>query len=373
MKRAFELDQVQLEEYLTRFSGQPVAIEQVTPLGEQTTGAAALKAFGYGRPLSITYRLDGATQRVVLRRVSRNGFGRERESDRVAEVWRDFHTFNLLPRHTNALDMIALTTDDSLESAAHVKELLLLTDYVPGQPYADDLLRIRDEGAGSDQDRSRAQSLAEYLASIHAAKHDDPLLWRRRLRDLIGHGEGIMGLADSYFQAGAPDSQEIFPFTSVEELQTIETMANEWRWRLKPLAHRLSQVHGDFHPFNVLFDEGNNFSVIDRSRGQWGEPADDVSCMSINYLFFSLQRYGRLDGPLAELYTIFWETYLAQSGDDELAAVIAPWFAWRALVLASPQWYPLLAERARRQLLTFARRVMEAPGFEWQAVNDYLA
>jgi aminoglycoside phosphotransferase (APT) family kinase protein len=372
MTRAFELEQAQLEAYLSWFSGRPVEIEEITPLGERTTGAAALKAFGYGRPISITYRLNGEQRRVVLRRVSRNGFGRERASDRVAEVWRDFHNFNWLRRHVNALDMVAITTNDRLESMAHVKELLLLTDYVPGRPYADDLLRIRDEGAGTDLDRTRAQTLAAYLAGIHAVKHDDPLLWRRRLRDLVGHGEGIMGLTDSYHQAWPPGAQEPISFTNVEELQAIESIANEWRWRLKPLTHRLSQVHGDFHPFNVLFEEGSKFTLIDRSRGRWGEPADDVSCMSINYLFFSLQRHGRLDGPLAELYTTFWETYLSHSGDDELLAVIAPWFAWRALVLASPQWYPSLTDSVRRQLLTFAMRVMSESCFDWRAINCYL-
>lgn len=373
MEKPWELDSERLKTYLAWFSGRPVQIEEITPLGERATGAAALKAFGYGRPISITYRLNGEQRRVVLRRVNRNGFGRERESDRVAEVWRDFHNFNRLPRHANALDMIAVTTNDSLESIAQVREILLLTDYVPGQPYADDLLRIRDEGACSDLDRTRAQALAAYLAAIHAVKHDDPLLWRRRLRDLIGHGEGIMGLTDSYQQAGLPLVQEPVSFTSVEELQAIETMANEWRWRLKPLTHRLSQVHGDFHPFNVLFEEGSHFNLIDRSRGQWGEPGDDVSCMAINYLFFSLQRDGRLAGPLAELYTTFWETYLSQSGDDEeLLAVIAPWFAWRALVLASPQWYPSLTDSVRRRLLAFARNVMAEPAFEWRAINNYL-
>lgn len=373
MTKAFELEQPQLEAYLSWFSGRPVQIEQITPLGERATGAVALKAFGYGRPISISYRLNGEQRRVVLRRVSRNGFGRERASDRVAEVWRDFHNFNWLRRHVNALDMVAITTNDRLESMAHVKELLLLTDYVPGRPYADDLLRIRDEGVCTELDRTRARSLASYLADIHAAKHDDPLLWRRRLRDLVGHGEGIMGLTDSYQQDWPSTTQEPIAFTDVEELQAIESIANEWRWRLKPLTHRLSQVHGDFHPFNVLFEEGNQFMLIDRSRGRWGESADDVSCMAINYLFFSLQRDGRLAEPFMELYTTFWETYLAQSGDDELPAVIAPWFAWRALVLASPQWYPSLADSVRRQLLTFARHVMEEPCFEWQAINSYLA
>jgi hypothetical protein len=98
-----------------------------------------------------------------------------------------------------------------------------------------------------------------------------------------------------------------------------------------------------------------------------------VSCLAINYLFFSLQRYSELAGAFADLYTAFWESYLNQRADDELLAVIQPWFAWRILVLASPQWYPTLTNAARRKLLTFARRVLNEERFIWQDLNQYLA
>ena len=358
------LDRASLADYLSRWLGQPVHVEQLRDLGGRTTGAAALKAFGYGRPLCIEYRVADQAQRAVLRQVNRNGFGRERDSDRMAEIWLDFHSFNCLPGHVRAHDVVGLTGGGGLESLGHVQDMLLLTDYAIGQPYADDLLRLRDIGERTERDVARAKVLAAYLADIHAVKHADPLLWRRRLRDLVGHGEGIMGLTDSY----AAD----FALATPEDWRAIEVAANEWRWRLKPLSHRLSQVHGDFHPFNVLFAEGTDFRLLDRSRGEWGEPADDVSCMTINYLFFSLQRFGWLDEPFVKLYTTFWETYLELSPDDELLTVIQPWFAWRSLVLASPQWYPGLEPSVRRRLLHFAQNVLAVDRFEWTDINRYL-
>jgi hypothetical protein len=358
------IDRAAIGDYLARRLGQPVHVDRMHELGGHNTGAAALKAFGYGRPLCVEYRVGDQNQRAVLRQVCRNGYGRERDSDRVAEVWLDFHTFNRLPAHVQTRDMVGLTRAGALESLGHVQDLLLVTEYAAGQPYADDLLRLRDTGERTEQDLARAKVLAAYLADIHALRHDDPLLWRRRLRDLVGHGEGIMGLTDSY----PPD----FALATADDWRAIENAANAWRWRLKPLTHRLCQVHGDFHPFNVLFTQGTDFGVLDRSRGEWGEPADDVSCMATNYLFFALQRYGWLDGPFVRLYTTFWETYLELRPDDELLNVVQPWLAWRALVLASPQWYPSLTPAVRHKLLVFAQRAMAEDTFQWRDINRYL-
>jgi hypothetical protein len=358
----FELEEI--EQYLEGRSGGAVEIDDLRQLGGEATGATALKQFGYGRPFLVAYRVGGGQKRVVFHRIRRNAFGRERDDDRIAAIWLDFNTFNRLPSHVPAVDLIIHTAEGNLQSIASADEVLLVTAYRPGHRYADDLMRIREEGEIRSSDIERAQALAAYLAGIHGVKNKEPMLWRRRLRDLIGHGEGIMGLTDSY--------PEGLPYVSRAELHSLEEMANGWRWRLKPLVHRLSQVHGDFHPFNILFEGGLTFHLLDRSRGEWGEPADDVSCMTINYLFFSLQQSGRLDGPFLDLYEKFWERYLTMRPDEELVAVIQPWFAWRALVLASPTWYPEISDDVRRRLLTFARRVMSTESYDYRNVNQYL-
>lgn len=363
-----QLEQTKIEAYLSHWLGQAVQLERIYELGKPApdgdSNVKALKAYGYGRPLCIDYRTAQGTQRVVLHQVKPNGFGHERAADRVAEMWQNYNTFSQLRHHVAAHDLVLMTAEGQLESIGHAQDLLLLTDYAPGAPYADDLVRIRDTNLCTDLDLRRASGLGIYLAEIHAVKHADPLLWRRQLRDLIGSGEGIMGLTDSY----PPD----FALATADDLRTIEEAANQWRWRLKPLTRRLSQVHGDFHPFNILFSQGEIFHLLDRSRGEWGEPANDVSCLAINYLFFALQHQHELAGPFRQLYNAFWEGYLSHTDDPDLCGVIQPWFAWRALVLASPQWYPTLRLEARRKLLTFARRVMAEEHFAWQQINCYL-
>jgi hypothetical protein len=218
---------------------------------------------------------------------------------------------------------------------------------------------MRDNPALTPLDQDRANALCDYLLSIHTVRYDQPGLYTRRIRELIGHSECIMGLIDSY-PPGAEDS-----------LQRIESLCLDWRWRLKDRVHRLCQVHGDFHPWNILFREGIDFSVLDRSRGEWGEPADDVTSLTMNYVFFSLQRSGRLDGNFETLFLNFWDRYLARSGDKEMLQVTAPFFVFRALVMAHPVWYPDLADGVRRKLFQFMTSVLETDSFNPREVNRY--
>jgi aminoglycoside phosphotransferase (APT) family kinase protein len=160
------------------------------------------------------------------------------------------------------------------------------------------LERLRGEESPSELDVARADALCDYLVEIHKVRGPDPGLYTRRIRELVGHGECIMGITDSY-----PKHQLV----SAELLEKIKHLCVAWRWRLKGLTHRLRQVHGDFHPWNILFRSAAEFSVLDRSRGEYGDPADDVTSLTLNYLFYSLQGSGRLAGGWETLFSPFLE------------------------------------------------------------------
>ncbi len=356
-------DRGDLEHYLTALVSGDVRVTAVRELRNDEE-ERTLKEFGYGVPLLVECRCDGDRRRFVFHTLSRNAFGHEHVSDRAANLLLDHATFNTLPGHVRSLDVGAVTRDGSLISLGDADEFFHLTQYVEGEPYAADLHRLSTTEELTSGDEKRALALADYLAEIHDRKGTDPLLYQRRVRDLIGDGEGIMGILDSYPEglSGAPPAR----------LEAIEKECVAWRWRIKDSSHRLSQVHGDFHPWNVLFGQGTDFALLDRSRGAWGEPADDVSAMTINYIMFSLRQYRGLGGPFRQLYALFWDRYVGQTEDDELLRVIQPFYAWRALVLASPVWYPSLDNRVRATLLRFVETMLDSEQFEPEQIDDYL-
>jgi len=286
-----------VEAYLSHVFDLKVEVKYFGDLEkEKGVKAAGLKEFGYGVPLLVEFKIKGQRRRAAVVSTMRvaGGFGHDYRSDRAGNLILAYDTWNKLSKHVKVFDIGVFTEGEGLVSLGRGGEFFLLEEKVEGREYYLDLERIYNEGKLKELDRERAKALSNYLVEIHALKKNNLELYIRKLRDTVGHGECIFGLADSY---PTPLS-----FLREGELEEIEKKCVEHRWRLKKKTHRLSQVHGDFHPWNVIFKEGVDFTVLDRSRGEFGEPADDVAAMSINYIFSSLRKYGELKGEFKEIY-----------------------------------------------------------------------
>jgi hypothetical protein len=335
--------------------------------GSPEDGAGAAqggKGFGYGKPLLVAYEVDGVAREAVVSTMRSEAYGHQFPWDRGAALWFQFDAAKRMERHAKPLALGYVDADGGLCALDDPQEIFLVLEKVPGHDYYLDLERIVRQGL-TPADQDMAQSLARWLAHVHAEKGNDPILYLRRVRELLGGNECIPGVIDLAYPLDYP----LFP---AERFQAVEKRLVEWRWRLKDYTHRLAAVHGDFHPWNILVD-GGAFRVLDRSRGEWGEPADDVAAMAINYLLFGLLAgNGSVAPDFLSLYQTFVSTYLDATDDTELAEVMAPFLVFRALVVASPQWYPDHPPGVRQALLAMVENALADDRFDFAAPGRYL-
>ncbi|NUO53892.1 MAG: aminoglycoside phosphotransferase family protein [Polyangiaceae bacterium] len=349
-----------IERRLGELLSAGVTIVSIRPIAADRA-EGELKHVGYGEPLLVEYRGPEGEGRAVFRTAGPNWFGHDRRSDRAALAMLAADTYGEIPDHVRVLDVGALGSGGQIVPLAGTTELYLITTYVEGELYAADLRRIEREGRCSALDVDRARVLAEWLAALHAEQvTDPPEVYHRAIRDLIGSGEGIFGLVDSY-PANCP--------IDAARLARLEQRAATFRLKLRDKSRRLRRTHGDFHPYNVLFRRGVDFSVLDASRGCRGDPADDLAAMSVNYLFGGALSRSAWKNGLEALWRSFWTSYLDRTGDDEVLDVLAPFLAWRLLVVASPVWYPSVPDETRDALLRTAEYALDAPRVELERLE----
>ncbi len=221
-----------LEEYLRTRFGPEVTLLSFGVIGKASSKGAH-KQYGYGTPVKLTYRIGREVRAAVLETMKPGPFGHEHMADRAQAMLWDYESYGRLPRHVKALDVGAFTGRQKLFSVAEGREYFVLNQWTEGASYHEDLERLAKGRSLRTLDRRRTIALARYLAQIHARKKRDADLYRRRLRELIGHGECIMGLTDSY--------PARFGFITEELLRGIEEACNLWRWRLRGKSKRLSQ------------------------------------------------------------------------------------------------------------------------------------
>ncbi len=330
-------------------------VESWVAIGRDSSGDETLKGFGYARVVKVVLRRpDGQQAALVFHLANADDFGHDRRADRAANQVLAFDTFNDVPRHVRALDVGAVGADGRLVSLTGTGEFYLVTEWAEGELYAGDLRRLAT-GPCTGLDLARLDGLTRAVLDVHRLPGTHPAAYPRALRDLVGSGEGIAGIVDG-FGDGAPGAPRA-------RLDAIERRCLGWRQRLKTQTGRLRRTHGDFHPFNLLFAQASaEPRLLDASRGSVGDPADDVTCLALNFVFFGLG-HESTSGALRALWRRWWDGYLRE-GDAGVLDTAAPFFAWRALVLTNPAWYPHLTGEERHRLLSFAERALDAPRFD---------
>jgi aminoglycoside phosphotransferase family enzyme len=225
-----------------------------------------------------------------------------------------------------------------------------------------------ESGRLTDADLRKAIVLSDYLVHLHRKKFKGSpeelrSIRRRHTRDALGHGEMMIGVIDTY-----PDK---FGFITKEKLTDLICKAARFREKIKDVPFTPCRMHGDFHPGNVLFD-GKKLSVLDASREVRGDPADDVTTMAINYIWFAVMQSGKFDGPFAKLFKAFWDNYFKKGGSRHILKTAGIFFAFRGVVVAHPVFYSLQSDSVRKKIIRFVDNVLSEASFDPKKISEYL-
>lgn len=327
----------------------------------------------HGTGYKLVLEIKGKKEAVVIRTKRPEGFSNDYAADRAASFLLQHKLSSKLPKHNKSIDVVGIS-EDGIVSIGDCNEFFHIVELAEGRAYMDELIEIKNNKFIAEENLEHVKLLAEYLSKIHNTKFINKIkhkyknalarsIYKRHLRDCIGHGEMLLGVLDTY-----PSK---LSWTNKKEFTKIANLANELRETLKDKCERLSLVHGDFHPGNIVF-KGKNFMLLDASRELWGEPADDLTALGINFIWFSVMQDGNFSGNFKKLFLDFWNSYMKATKDYRINYVAPLFFAFRGVVVAHPIFYNKQSDDCRRKIFNFVINVLSEKKFNANKINNYL-
>lgn len=327
----------------------------------------------HGTGYLIRFEVKGKEKAVVLRTLRPEGFSHDYFSDRASSFILQHELSKNVKNHLKSIDVGGYTAKGELVSVGECKEFFQVVELVKGKEYVKDLLEIMKKKGVTKEDKDKALMLSNYLVELHKEKYNPAVsksekkvlassIYRRHLRDCIGHGEMLIGVIDTY-----PDK---LTWTNRKEFAWIIGKAAELREELKDDYKRLCRIHGDFHPANIVFN--NKLIVLDASRELFGDPVDDVISLGLNYIWYAIQHKGNFSGPFKELFDIFWNNYMKKTRDYKIRKIAPIFIAFRYTVMAHPIFFKAQSNSVRRKLFNIINNTLKLKEFNPEDINRYI-
>ncbi len=355
-----EIDNSELKKYLEKKYNKKISDLKIEKLGSGVLGTGYL----------IEFTSEKTKQRLILKSLFTENLGMDHYSDRAASLIKSHDNYNKMPNHVKSYDVISQNKDKSLLSLDGAKEFYILMDEAKGDDLFKDFKKIKETKKLDYKIKNKIVIISNFLAELHKNKNKSVSLYRRKIRDTLGSGESLIGILDMH-----PDSS--FKIFEKKWLAIVKKSIDFWN-KSRRLHDRLCEIHGDYHPGNLWF-ENEKFTVLDRARGRFGEPADDIAAFIINPIMYSLITENGFKGDFKDIFDLFWNNYFKRTGDKEMRKIIAPYIAFRIAVVTNPIVYnddffggSKKSNFIRLKLINFALNILKDSEFNPNKINFYL-
>ncbi|MFS8131021.1 MAG: phosphotransferase [Candidatus Dojkabacteria bacterium] len=348
-----------IKHYLEDKYGKDITLKEITKLG------SGLVADGY----KVVFINKGVETKIVCRQLRGIGLSRDYLADNVGYLLLQHQISQIHPTHINSIDVVCYGEEVRTVSIDGIENVFQVMEFAEGKSYIEFISKISKEETLSKQQKEIIENISSYMARIHEIKPmqlSDEIFkhyyWRHS-QDYIG-SEVFMDIMDVWDNDKLLDAQG-----------KTEMMTNLFRIResLRSEYKRCSMIHSDLHPDNIRVQEDLTIRPLDSARAMWGEPADDLTSMLANFIYFGLKNDGSLKGSYLEAYNLMLNKYIELTQDKDISKHAQLYLPVRLLILAHPDFFSSDTLELKNMLINFAKKILNDSHFDLLVVPKLLS